>query len=66
MVQFQFSIKLHPKQKCFDDSCISFCVGKQAADLSGFKSFLNGIAQQIQIKSPVRSLSFEWNLYSLN
>jgi len=40
LVQCSFG-KLHPKQKCFDDLCIPFCVGKQAADLSRFKSFSN-------------------------
>ena len=28
LVRCSFPTKLHPKQKWFDDSCISFCVGK--------------------------------------
>jgi len=51
LVRCSFGIKSHPKQKCFDDSCISFCVGKQAADLSRF-----------QIKSEIESRSFESTL----
>ena len=48
LVRCSFGIKSHPKQKCFDDSCISFCVGKQAADLSRF-----------QIKSEIESRSID-------
>ena len=60
-----FGSKSHPKQKCFDDSCIPFCIGKQAADLSQL-IFLNWIAKKIQIKSQIEMQSFESNLYSLN
>ena len=38
-------MKLHRKQKCFDDSCIPFCVGKQAADLPRYRFFSNRISK---------------------
>jgi len=70
LVRCSFGIKLHPKQKRFDDSCISFCVGntyKQAADLSGFKNFFfKSNRKKIQIKSQIKLRSFESNLYSSN
>lgn len=34
LVWWNVGIKLHLKQKHFNDSCVPFCVGKQAADLS--------------------------------
>ena len=54
LVWCNFSIKLHPKQKCFDNSCIPFCACKQAADLSRFDSFLIE-SQKLQIKSNLES-----------
>ena len=62
-----FGIKLRQKQKCFGDSCIPFYVGKQAADLSRFKTFFfKSNRKKIQIRSQIESRSFESNLYSLN
>ena len=53
-------IRLHPRPKRCDDSCIAFCVGQHAADLSRFRSFFpNRIAISrvdriftVQIESP--------------
>jgi len=56
-----FGIKLHLKQKCSNDSYISFWVGKQAGDLSGFTNL-----KKIPIKSGVKSQTFELDLYSSN
>jgi len=44
----EFCIKLHPRQKCFEDLCVPFCVGKQAADLSRFNFFSNRIAKKFK------------------
>jgi len=70
LVRCSCGIKSHPKQKCFffDDSCIPFCVGKQAADLSRLKFFPNRIAENFhQISNRItifwtESLQFKSNL----
>jgi len=48
LVRCSFGIKLHPKQKRFDDACVGNMY-KQAADLSGFKYFFsNRIAKKFK------------------
>ena len=59
-------IKLHSKQKYFDDSCIAVCIGKQAADLSRFKFCFKSNCKKIPMKSQIEELFFESNLYSSN
>ena len=46
-------IKLHSKQKCFDDSCIAVCIGKHAADLSRFKFCFKSNCKKIPMKSQI-------------
>jgi len=53
LVWCSFVIKLHPKQECFYDSCISFSVGKHVADLSWFNSFFKSSGKKI--KSDLKS-----------
>ena len=42
---------------CFDDSCIPFRTGKQAADLSWFKNLFQIESQKFQIESQIESRS---------
>ena len=54
-------------RKCFDDSCISFCVGKQEADLVAIRIVFKSIElQKFQIESQIKSRYFESCLYSSN
>ena len=54
--------------QCFDDSRISFCAGKQADDLSEFKSFSNRITKNSNqiLKSDLSNRIFIVQIESLN
>ena len=57
LVRCNFGIKLHPRQKFFDDSCIPFCVGKQASWFVAITFFLsNRISENFNRISNTRGL----------
>jgi len=58
LVRCSFGIKLHMKQKCFDPSCIPFCVHKQAADLSQYNFFSHRISKMFNQISD--QIAFFW------
>ena len=58
-----FGIKSRLKQKWFDDPCIPFASGKQAADLSRFNFFR---IESLKNKYQIESRFFVSNLYTSN